>query len=74
MKDNYFTVHGGRTLERIHYTEDGERQGQVFNEEDGKWDWRPCETAEKIYYWDYLDWTPCSESEAQAMMEKLKSE
>lgn len=74
MKDAYFTVHGGRTLERIHYTEDGNKQGQVFNCVDGEWGWRPSESAEKIYFWDYLDWTPCSEEEAKQMIGKLKSE
>lgn len=71
-EDIYFTVHGGMTLERIHF-EGEKREGQIFKRVNGKWGWSHSDTAEDIYFHDYLDWAPCSAEQAEAFMEKAQS-
>lgn len=70
-KIEYFTCHNGLTLERIRWDDSlpNGRVGEVFRVVDGKPTWKKSDTAEDIYFWDYLDWAPCSEEEAKAFMD-----
>lgn len=71
----YFTCHNGLTLKRIRWDDSlpGGRVGEAFKIVDGKPTWEKNDTAEAIYFWDYLDWEPCSEEEAQEFIKEKTS-